>query len=126
MSTKAKFWVSTVSAALLIALLSRTLFPFSLLSFDSAEDRQRIWLLTLWTTGVMAICFGLTGLLTSIVPPGFREVNDAGSVAAALEARREQRQQMGDSAFYNFAGWMVTTGIILILLYFAAWVLLRP
>jgi hypothetical protein len=123
MSNTAKFWGSTILAALLFALIARTLFPYSLLSFDSPEDRYRIWLLTLWTSGVMAICFGLTGLLTSIVPPGFRDVNDAGSVAAALEARREQRRQMGNSAFYNFAGWTVTTGILLILIYFAAWAL---
>ncbi len=95
------------------------LFPYGALDIEPGPERHSAWLLTLWTTGVMCICFGGAALLSSVVPIGIRDVAEAGSVSAAHEARRSQSS--GPSPFFNFGGWLLTTGSFLLMIYFAAW-----
>ena len=116
-----RFWSSAVALALLFAAAAAFLFPFEALGRGAPEERARVWLLTLWTAGVMAVLFGLAGLLAFATPLGFREVHDAGSVTAAREAR-EQARPRGQGFHRNFAWWLVCTGLVLLLLYFVAWV----
>lgn len=120
MMSHPRFWITSVIAAASFAVLSVWLFPYGPLGIEGEARRYQVWLLTLWTTGVMSICFGATGLFSSIIPLGFRDVAEAGSVAAAREARRRRRYSE-DSPFFNFAGWAVTTGSLLLIIYFAAW-----
>lgn len=114
-----QFWGSALLAALAFGAFLGLAFPFAVLGLETAAERHQTWLLTLWTSGVMAICFGASGLLTAITPVGFKDVVDAGSVLGALELRRSERQS--GSPFYNFAGWTVATGAFLILFYFVVW-----
>ncbi|MBW3629393.1 MAG: hypothetical protein KY464_08865 [Gemmatimonadetes bacterium] len=115
-----RFWACAFGLALLLASASAVLFPYEALRITSEAERARAWLLTLWTGGVLAVLFGLAGLLTFASPLGFREVHDAGSIAEAREARR--RARLTQTGFHdNFAWWLVCTGLILIAFYFIAW-----
>lgn len=117
--SRTRFWLSAVAVAFAFAAATAWFFPYETLRIESASDRQRAWLLTLWTGGVICICFGATALLSTVIPIGFRDVAEAGSVSAAQEARR---REVGPSAsFYNFGGWLLTTGILLLGVYFANW-----
>ena len=119
-NTAIRFWASAIVLALVFAAAAAFLFPFEALGRDAPEERVRVWLLTLWTAGVLAVLFGLAGLLAFATPLGFREVHDAGSVTAAREARVQARPR-GQGFHENFAWWLVCTGLVLILLYFVAW-----
>lgn len=115
-----RFWMTSIGVAIAFAILGRLLLPYDALAATSAAERLRVWLLTLWTAGVMAICFGAAGLVSSIAPIGIRDVAEIGSVSAAVEARRTSRRRDG-ARFHNFAGWSVATGGWLIILYFVIW-----
>jgi hypothetical protein len=115
-----RFWGSALALALLFTAAAALLFPYDALRLTEQPDRVRVWLLTLWTAGVLAILFGVAGLLTFATPIGFREVHDAGSVSEAHEARRRARQ-VAHPFHDNFAWWLVCTGLILIAFYFVAW-----
>ena len=115
-----RFWASSLALTLVFAAAAAFLFPYESLRLTGPADRVRIWLLVLWTAGVMAILFGVAALVTFFTPLGFREVHDAGSVTAAREARKKERGQ-GQGFHDNFAWWLVCTGFVLILLYFVAW-----
>lgn len=119
--THVRFWGTAAAGAAVFALVTLFLTPFELLGADAPAERHRIWLLTLWTGGVMAICFGGAGLISAFGPIGFRDVAEVGSVSEAIEARREMRRRSSASPFLNFAGWMVATGGCLVLIYFVAW-----
>lgn len=119
------FWISSILAAVAFAALVGVLFPYEAIGLETPADRERAWLLTTWTSGVMAICFGAAGLLSNLSPLGFRDVHDVGSVTAALEARREEiRRTRASGILYNFAGWTVCTGVWLVLVYFAGWIVM--
>ncbi len=118
---RVSFWSSALGVALAMAALSALFLPYEWIGLETQADRMRAWLLTLWTAGVMGICFGVAGLLSGIAPIGVRDVAEAGSVAGAVQARREAVRRQGAADFYNFAGWTVAAGAILILIYFAAW-----
>src|SRR5690606_10308160 len=81
--SRPRFWTAAVLLPLAFALATYWLFPYGSLGLEGVEDRHRAWLLTLWTAGVMAICFGGAGILSSITPLGFRDVAEAGSLLAA-------------------------------------------
>jgi hypothetical protein len=121
MTSRKYFWLTAAAAAIALAALAALLLPYQRLQMESLADRQGGWLLTVWTAGVMAIFFGVSGLLMSVAPVGFRDVHEAGGVLQALAKRRDERERAGDSNFYNFAGWTVSTGGFLVLIYFAAW-----
>lgn len=118
------FLISVGLAAGLFAALAAWLFPYGALGIEGAPERHRIWLLTLWSAGVMAICFGAAGLLAGVTPLGFRDVAEAGSVDGAIESRRASlRDRSAD--FFNFAGWTTSVGLSLLLIYFVAWIVGR-
>ncbi len=115
-----RFWLTSLLAAATVTGAAALLLPYEMLAADSDPERHRLWLLTLWTAGVMAICFGGAGLIAAVAPLGFRDVAETGSVSAAVEARREARKR-DSHPFYNFAGWTLATGGWLIVIYFVAW-----
>src|SRR5690606_27417954 len=99
-------------------------FPYGALDLETVAERERAWLLTVWTAGVMAICFGVAGLVSAVSPIGVREIAESTSVVDAIEAQRDSRRQRAAAPFYNFAGWTTTTGVFLLVVYFAGWLLL--
>ena len=115
-----RFWLTSFGVAAAAAILLAVAFPYGLLGFDSEGDRLRIWLLCLWTLGMLAICFGGAGLLNAFSGVGFRDVSEAGSLEVAVATKKDSLRQ-GGSGFYNFAGWTVSTGGFLVLVYFLAW-----
>jgi hypothetical protein len=46
-------------AALLYAALVPVLFPFGATGMDPATERDRVWLVVVFYTGVLAVLFGL-------------------------------------------------------------------
>lgn len=117
------FWSSALLAAVAVGGLIAIAFPYGLLDIETPADRERAWLLTTWTAGVLAICFGGAGLLSTLSPVSFRDVAEAGSVPAAIEAHRAARLGR-EPLFYNFAGWTVATGFLLLVVYFGGWLVL--
>lgn len=114
-----RFWLSSVVVVLVYAVVAAWLFPYEALRLETGADRHRVWLLCLWTGGVLGICFGLAALIGFGAPLGVREVVEAGSVTKAAEARRQARRQEG--GFHsNFAWWLVVTGGLLVATYFMA------
>ena len=111
---------SALAVALGWTVATSAFFPYEAVGAETGADRARIWLLTLWTGGVMAICFGAAGLLGYSAPLGFKEVADAGSLTRAMEERRRSRRQIG-SIYTNFAWWLMVTGALLIVIYFLVW-----
>lgn len=116
------FWTSALAASAILAGILAFLFPYEAIGVTGEADRTRTWLLLLWTSGVLGICFGAAGLLGAWTPLGFSDVAEHGSVAAAAEARKSANRQAG-SNFYNFAGWMTASGILMIVIYFIFWTL---
>ena len=117
-----RFWATAVVFTLAFAAASAAWFPYGALRLDTAVEQRRVWLLTLWTAGLMAVLFGASGLLAFFSPLGFREVHEAGSLFAAMEARRRARAS-GQGFHGNFAWWLICTGGLLIGVYFFAWAL---
>lgn len=115
-----RFWGSAVLVAAGWAVASSVLFPYESLGMVTGADRSRVWLLTLWSSGMMAICFGIAGILGYSSPLGFKEVAESGSLTQAFEARRRSRRQAG-SFYSNFAWWLIVTGAMLIAIYFLVW-----
>jgi amino acid transporter len=114
-------WIRSAAAAVLISALAG-LLPFApALRATTAADRGRIWLLTVWTAGVLTILFGAAGWISGQKGMGFRDVATAGS----LEKAAEQRKARGPMTPQGFAPAAVVTGAMLVLIYFAGWLVLR-
>lgn len=126
-----RFWGSAAGAAGGAALLLWVLFPYGALGLDAPGERWRVWLLILWTAGVMSILFGASALLGAFSGLGVRDVVEAGSLGDARERRRQARSAEGEASgaarFHSdFGWWLVCTGGLLIGTYFAAWLLGGP
>jgi hypothetical protein len=120
------FWGSAVGVALVFAAAAAALLPYDALRLYTAAERERAWLLTVWTGGVMAILFGLSATIGWVGGIGFRDVVEAGSVKKAAEKRRQvERQHKQDSFHSRFDWWLISTGVFLVLIYFAGWLALR-
>jgi hypothetical protein len=120
-----RFWGSAVALALAVTLAAGVLLPYEALQLETQVERLRAWLLAVWTAGVMAVLFGLSGLIAYGGAIGFRDVVEAGSMKAALEARAKAARAAGGLGFHgNFAWWLVSTGALLIAFYFVAWIAL--
>lgn len=120
------FWLTSPAAAIGFAALVALLFPYGMVGAETTAERQHAWLLTTFTAGVMAICFGAASLLAGAYSPvTVRDIDEAGDVLAALAARRESQERLRSaSMFYNFAGWTIVTGSFLLLVYFVGWLML--
>jgi hypothetical protein len=115
-----RFWIAAVAVAGAWAVASSVFFPYEALGLETGAERGRAWLLILWTSGVMAICFGAAGIISYAGPMGYKEVAEAGSLVQALEARRRAKRELG-SLYTNFAWWLMATGAILVAIYFLVW-----
>ena len=118
-----RFWGAAAGVAMVYAVAAALLLPYGALGLDTEAERWRGWLLTLWTGGVLCVLYGLSGLLGYGRSIGFRDVSEAGSVTAALEQSKAQRRQAADMTGFhgNFAWWVVSTGLLIILVYFVGW-----
>jgi hypothetical protein len=116
--TRGAFVASAVLAAGAFAGATAWLFPYRALRLDSPELRWNAWLLTLWTAGVLALCFGAAGLRGPGTPLGGRDVAHAGSLGDALRERHLSRSARAGA---NFATWLLAVGAALVAIYFAAW-----
>ncbi|HEY0019021.1 MAG TPA: hypothetical protein VGC13_22155 [Longimicrobium sp.] len=118
MSPALRFWGSAAGACIAFTALTPLIIAWS-----PAEDRARIWLLTVFTAGVMMVLFGLAGLISGRRSVGMRDVIDAGGVGQAL-ARAGQDRSESPAYTHNAAVWCVVTGALLIAAYFALWMAL--
>ena len=110
-----RFWGSAVLAAAVFAALVPVLFPFRALGLEL--ERTRIWLLTVFCFGVIALLFGLSGVVGSGFV-GLRDVLDAKSAAIAIERQRASRKALAGRGWRNAGGWTVAAGASLIAIYF--------
>lgn len=111
------FWASAPLAAAAFAALVPLLFPFRVLGLDPVGDRTRIWLLTVFCAGVMALLFGTSGLIGARFV-GLRDVLEARSATIAIERERQAREGARVGGLRNAGGWTVTAGATLIAIYF--------
>lgn len=119
MSPALRFWGSAAAASIGFAALA----PLLIAAADPVEDHQFVWLLTVFTAGVMLALFGLAALIGGRRSVGFRDIMDAGSVGDAL---RRAGQDRSESPPYtsNAAVWCIVTGALLIVVYLALWMAL--
>lgn len=118
-----RFWGSAAAVAIGFAALVPVLFPYSLVGRDPVRDRNVMWMLVVFTTGVMMVLFGVAALIGGKRSVGVRDVVEAGSVGQALA--RQGKGETTPGYVYNVAVWTVATGALLLLIYFALWILLR-
>jgi hypothetical protein len=113
-----RFWGSAAAASIAFAALVP--LPIAL---SPAPDRHRIWLLTVFTTGVMMALFGLAGLISGRRSVGMRDVIEAKGVVNALQrVGRDRAESPGYTR--NAAVWCMVTGALLVVVYFALWMAL--
>ncbi len=124
MTRKLRFWGSAAGAAAGFALLVPLLFPFRALGLSPAADRARIWLLSVFCAGVMALLFGLGGALGGRYL-GFRDVYFARGVAPAVEQHRQSAAAPQGSRWMNAGVWTIAFGGALIAIYFALFLVLE-
>jgi hypothetical protein len=117
MKRELRFWGSAAGAAAAFALLVPVLFPFRALGLDPSADRARIWLLSTFCAGVMALMFGLSGALGGRYL-GFRDVYFARGVAPAVEQHRQSAAAPQRAGWLNAGVWTLAFGAALIAIYF--------
>lgn len=110
------FWGSAPLAAMVFAALVPLLFPFRALGLDPAADRPRIWLLTVFCAGALALLLGLSGLLSRAI--GARDVLEERSATIAIERHRQSREDSRARGRMNAGTWTLTAGASLIVIYF--------
>jgi hypothetical protein len=93
------------------------LFPFRAMGLDPAADRDRIWLLSVFCAGIMAVLFGASGTLGGRFL-GIRDVYFAGSVKQAADRHREAGEALKTRGWMNAGVWTIAFGLSLIAIYF--------
>ena len=111
------FWGSAAGAGVVFALLVPVLFPFRALGMSPAADRGRMWLLTVFCAGVMALLFGASGAVGGRFM-GIRDVYFAGSARQAIEHHKQAGQALGTRGWMNAGTWTAAFGGTLIAIYF--------
>lgn len=122
MSRPVRFWASALLAAATVAALAVLVPLYPPLGLVTPAARQRAWLLAVFTAGVTAILFGAAAWLGGWRSMGFRDVASAGSFGAAA---REKERAGRDGGGFRFDRWTVATGVLLVAIYFAGWLLLE-
>jgi hypothetical protein len=112
-----RFWGSAAGAAAAFALLVPLLFPFRALGLDPAADRTRIWLLSVFCAGMLALMFDLGGALGGRYL-GIRDVYFAGSPKVAVDQHRASDRAHGPRGWMNAGVWTIAFGGALIAIYF--------
>lgn len=118
------FWGSAALFAAAFAALAPLLLPYESLRLVTEADRRHAWLLTVFCAGVMAVLFGLSGLLGTLHYMSVRDVAEAGSVIEALKQRARVRNEARPFT-RNFGAWTVAAGVFLIAAYFVLWIALK-
>jgi hypothetical protein len=119
-----RFWASAAAVAIVFPALVPVLFPFRALGMDRALERDHVWLLMVFTAGVMMVLFGASGLIAGKRSVGVRDVVDAGGVRQALDRASEREERRADYT-HNAAVWTIVTGAMLLAAYIVLWVALR-
>ena len=117
MKRTATFWGSAIALAAAFALLVPVLFPFRGLGLDAPADRDRIWLLSVFCAGMMALLFGASGAIGGRFV-GIRDVYFAGSARKALDRHREAGEALRGRGWMNAGVWTIAFGLSLIAIYF--------
>ncbi|HEX6041262.1 hypothetical protein [Longimicrobium sp.] len=114
-----RFWGSAAATSIVFAALVPLLFPFRAMGMDPAVERDRVWLVVVFYTGVLMILFGLGAWISGRRSVGLRDIVDAGGVKQALD--RADAARAADEPGYtrNAAAWAVVTGVLLLVIYFA-------
>jgi hypothetical protein len=113
-----RFWGSAAAVSIAFSALVPLLFPFRAIGLDPAVDRERIWLLVVFTAAVMLVLFGLSAWLGGRRLVGMRDVIDAGGAQQALR-RVAERGEPSAGYTRNAAAWCIVTGGLLLVIYFA-------
>lgn len=114
------FWASALGVAMGFAGLVPVLFPFTRLGLVTEADRDRVWLLVVFTAGVMAILFGIAAWVGGPRMVTLRDVVEGGGIAEARARREKADRARADRPRYgNPATWTVATGAFLVGIYFA-------
>lgn len=114
------FWGSSALAAALFAAVAPLLLSLTRLRADTAAGRERVWLATVFCTGMMVLLLGTSSALGVRVnllryfAPG-PELGDSREREGASAARRRGPYTR------NAALWCVSTGAFLVAIYFALW-----
>jgi hypothetical protein len=120
-----RFWASAALVSIAFAALVPVLFPFRAIGLDPAAEREEVWLIVVFCTGVMLVLFGLGAWIGGRRPIGLREVLDAGGVKQALDRTERERSRADEAGYtHNAAAWCVATGALLIVIYFALYAVL--
>lgn len=112
-----RFWGSAAGAAVVFAALVPVLMPFRALGLDPAVERDFVWLLTIFCTGVMLILFGASAWISGKRSIGLRDVVEAGGVPQALDRAAARGEAEEGRYTENAAAWCVVTGALLLLIY---------
>jgi hypothetical protein len=116
-----RFWGSAAAVSIAFAALAPVLFPFRAIGLDPAVDRERIWLLVVFTASMMLVLFGLSAWLGGRRAVGMRDVVEARGALRAMERVRDRGDESGTDRDYtrNAAAWCIVTGALLLVIYFA-------
>jgi hypothetical protein len=113
-----RFWGSAAGASIAFSALVPVLFPFGAIGIPP-EERDFVWLLCVFCTGVMLGLFGLSAWMGGRRGVGLRDVLEAGGATQALQRAGEAKRGYEGSYTENAAAWCVVTGALLIVIYFA-------
>ncbi|WP_420124834.1 hypothetical protein [Longimicrobium sp.] len=119
MSPALRFWGSAAAASIGFPAL----VPLLIAVADPVEDHRFVWLLTVFTAGVMLSLFGLAALISGRRSVGLRDVIEAKGVVNALR-RVEQDRSESPPYTSNAAVWCIVTGTLLFVVYLALWTVL--
>ena len=114
-----RFWGSAAGVSIAFAALVPVLFPFRAMGLDPAVERESVWLLTVFCSGVMLTLFGLSAWMGGRRGIGLRDVAEARGVTQALQRVGRDRSPDEGSYTENAAAWSIATGGLLIVIYFA-------
>jgi hypothetical protein len=114
-----RFWGSAAGVSIVFAALVPLLFPFRAMGMDPAVERERVWLVMVFYTGVLMILFGVGAWVSGRRSVGIRDIVDAGGVKQALDRAAAARAGEAPGYTRNAAAWTVVTGVLLLVIYFA-------
>jgi hypothetical protein len=114
-----RFWGSAAGVSIAFSALVPLLFPFRAMGMDAAVERQRVWLVVVFYTGVLMILFGVGAWISGRRSVGLRDIVDAGGVSQALHRANAARAAEEPGYTRNAAAWTVVTGVLLLVIYFA-------
>lgn len=119
-----RFWGSAAGVSIVFAALVPVLFPFRAIGLDPAVERERVWLVVVFYTGVLLVLFGLGAWIGGRRSVSLRDIVDAGGVPRALDRANVANPSDETAYTQNAAAWSVVTGVLLIMIYFALYAVL--